>query len=443
MKEEPRVLALVLAGGEGKRLAPLTRALAKPAVPFHDSHRLIDFALSNLWNSGCQQIYVLAQYRSESVTGHLAAVWSGRPGSPQFVRAVVGGVHGMDPFRGTADAVHRCRHLIAEHRPDVVAVFGADHVYRMDVRQMIDHHLATEADATIATLPVPLPDARQFGVVDVEAAGRVRRFVEKPTDPRPMPGRPDHALASMGNYLFRPAALLRALDDCRRAGLHDFGGHLLPRLLEAGRSRLMAYDFSTNQVGASKRQGVYWRDVGTVDAYFEAHMDTQGPLPRFDIVDPGWPIRSAASAVPWTRPGLGDRNGALNGWLDSSRASGPGGVVGVIVRDGAAISPGASLERCVIHDGVSVAAGCRLRNVIVASDNVLPAGVEIGFDPVLDRQRFPTTDGGIVVVPSGAFPGFAARVGIGASIALPTRARPAALAGAPSTPQPTVAATSH
>ncbi len=422
MTGQPRVLALVLAGGEGKRLAPLTRTVAKPAVPFHGHHRLIDFALSNLWNSHCQQIYVLAQYRSESVTGHLAAAWRMRPGEDRFVRAVVGGADGVEPFLGTADAVQRCRHLIVTHRPDVVAVFGADHIYRMDVRQMLDQHLSRGADVTIASLPVSLAEARQFGVVEVDRQGRVQRFAEKPAQPRPMPGRPDQALASMGNYLFRPSVLLRALDDCRRAGLRDFGGDVLPRLLEGG-SRLLTYDFSSNVVGSIGRQIGYWRDVGTVDAYFDAHMDTQGALPRFDVVDPSWPIRSAATPGAWARPGGGA------GWASVIGSDGRPDAAGVIVRDGVTISPEAQLERCVVHDGVTIGAGCRLRNVIVASDNVLPAGIEIGFDAAADAQRFPITEGGIVVVPTGAFPGFAARVSI-ASMPLPVRGRSAPLPAA-------------
>jgi glucose-1-phosphate adenylyltransferase len=346
----------------------------------------------------------------------------------------------MEAFRGTADAVYRCRRLLAEHNPDVVAVFGSDHVYRMDVRQMVDRHVERGADVTIATVPVPVADARGFGVVETAFGGWVRRFIEKPVAPRPTAGSADQALASMGNYLFRPGVLLRALDDCCHAGLHDFGGHLLPRLLEAGRHRLLAYDFSTNVVEGARGQPNYWRDVGTVDAYFDAHMDTQGMRPRFSMADPAWPIRCAPPQLTWPWAGVSDRIRGTAQWTPAGRPSETAALIDTIVRDGVTIGAGASLARCVIHDGVSIGAGCRLRHVIVASDNALPPGVEIGFDPVADRRRFPVTDHGIVVVPPGAFRQHAARVSITAGLALPSRSRelqraPASAAAAAAQPR--------
>ncbi|MGE0798728.1 MAG: sugar phosphate nucleotidyltransferase [Lautropia sp.] len=408
-RSAPRVLAFVLAGGEGKRLAPLTRSVAKPAVPFHRHHRLIDFALANLRNSGIQAIHVLTQYRPESVLEHLARTWGGSGSLYQgFVNPVVGGAHGIERFRGTADAVYCNRDQIVDFCPDVVAVFGADHVYRMDVRQMIDFHMAAGADATIAALPVPLAAARGFGVVAAAPDGRIKSFAEKPHDPEPMPGRPDYAFASMGNYLFQPAALLRALDDVRAAGGTDFGSDLLPHLL-ATSARLYAYDFATNVVPGSESSAEphYWRDVGTLDAYFAAQMDTLGPRPRFDPRSTAWPIRSHADVsqpgavgaiADWAADALRDYRSDLGGRAARSRLS------ETIVRDGVAIGDGAELSRCVLQDGVTIGSGCRLRNVIVDRDNAVPDGTEIGFDEAADRQRFSVSETGIVVVPAGTFP---------------------------------------
>ncbi len=300
MEKSTRVLAFVLAGGEGRRLAPLTRHTAKPAVSFHTSHRLIDFALSNLRNSGIRAIHVLMQYQPQSVLQHLMACWRcGKPDPDGFINPILGGVGGLPAFAGTADAVYQNRQLIIDFCPDVVAIFSADHIYRMDVRQMVAYHLACGADVTVSALPVPLEEARSFGVIEAAADGRIRRFVEKPQRPRPMPGRPDRAFASMGNYLFSPRVLLEALEATHAADGTDFGGHLLPALVDS--HRLMAYDFTTNRIDGVPAgcDAHYWRDVGTLDAYFAAQMDTLGAAdraPRFDMQARCWPIRGEAPA---------------------------------------------------------------------------------------------------------------------------------------------------
>jgi glucose-1-phosphate adenylyltransferase len=401
-KREVKVLAFVLAGGEGKRLAPLTKEVAKPAVPFHTQHRLIDFALSNLRNSGIRTMHVLMQYRPESVLEHLTSAWQiHRPDATCFINPVIGGQGGMPHFAGTADAVYRNRREIVDTLPDLVAVFSADHIYRMDVRQMIDFHLDTGADATVAALPVPLAEARGFGVIEARSDGRIKRFAEKPQKPLPMPGRPDHALASMGNYIFSPKVLLEALEATRADGGTDFGGHLLPALVSS--HRLMAYDFTTNVIEglAPEKRSHYWRDVGTLDAYFAAHMDTlagPGGAPRFDLAAHGWPIRGETSVFDASR-----RNWALGRYESLAAVAPSAAVEQIILRQGASVGAGAEVERCILGEHVEIGARCRLRNVIVESGTRVPAGFVAGFDPARDREMLTVSDGGIVVIPRSFF----------------------------------------
>ena len=289
----PRILAIVLAGGEGTRLRPLTEAQAKPALPFGDDRRLIDFVLSNLFNSDIRSIYVLAQYKPRSLVVHIEQAWAGR------LAAKGGFIETMLPeetpgagtqFAGTADAVYRCRGLIEKEAPDVVAVFAADHVYRMDVRQMVEFHFAAGAEASIAAVPVPLGRASSFGIVAVDEGERVLEFEEKPARPKAMPADPARAYVSMGNYLFEPATLLQSLEQGARRGHTDFGHHLMPVL--AHRRRTFAYDFSTNWIPGLRpwEERAYWRDVGTLDAYRDALRDVAGGWPRLELRKPEWPI---------------------------------------------------------------------------------------------------------------------------------------------------------
>lgn len=365
----PTVHAFVLAGGAGARLHPLTRDCCKPALPFGSSVRIVDFVLGNLLNSGVVQVDLLVQYRPQMLVAHVLEVWAAR-------FAAAGGhlaVHGpRDPsgFRGTADAVRQQLARLRATRPGLVAVFGADHVYRMDVRQMIDAHRAHGADATVATLPVPLAEANGFGIVDVEADGRARRFDEKPAQPRAMPGRPGHALASMGNYVFDTALLHAVLARCAAAGEHDFGHHVLPRLI--GTHRVFAYDFAGNRVPGALpcEEQPYWRDVGTLEAYFAAHLDVLGPQPRFNLDNPQWPI---APRLERGRPP------ALRGEITRSCIGADAVVDGarldqVVVGRGARIGAGAWLERCIVLDGAAVGPGARLRDVIVEAGAAVAAG---------------------------------------------------------------------
>jgi glucose-1-phosphate adenylyltransferase len=287
-----RILALVLAGGNGTRLHPLTAEHAKPALPFAGGYRIVDFVLSNLVNSGITCIYVLAQYKPRSLMEHLRSVWNlASEGSGRLINVILPrAASGPEGFRGTADAVFQNMRLIEQHEPDAVAVFAADHVYRMDVRQMAAFHESSNADLTVAAVAVPVENASAFGLMATGADGRVSKFQEKPQRPTPLPADPTHAYASMGNYLFKPQVLAEALLEGNSRGETDFGKHLLPRLLRS--HRVMAYDFASNRVPGVQpyEEPGYWRDVGTIDAYLNAQRDVVGAAPRFRLWNPEWPL---------------------------------------------------------------------------------------------------------------------------------------------------------
>jgi glucose-1-phosphate adenylyltransferase len=396
-----RIIAFVMAGGQGSRLLPLTSARSKPSVPFGSRYRIVDFVLSNLVNSQVQTIYLLVQYKSQALIEHVRRAWTISPLlQRQFVTVVppqmLAGEHW---FQGTADAVNQNISLIEEHGPDLVAVFGADHIYRMDTRQMVEHHKRNQADVTIAALPVPLAEARSFGVIAAGPEGRIHAFEEKPAAPTPMPDKPTHAFASMGNYLFDTQVLIDALREAELNGETDFGGHILPRLLRT--HRLFAYDFSTNEIPSIQpyENRVYWRDVGTIDAYFDAHRDVLGAEPAFDVFNPLWPIYSSGYQGPVARVLGGELRNSLLG-------------AGTVVHDGTKISnsilrreavveEGAVLEDCIIMDYVRIGRGAELRRVVVDRHNFVDAGDRIGFDEEADRQRFHVSAGGVTVIPEG------------------------------------------
>ncbi len=396
-----RIIAFVMAGGRGSRLKPLTTLCSKPSVPFGARYRIVDFVLSNLVNSSINTIYLLVQYKSQSLIEHVRKGWIISPLlRDQFVTVVPPQMmSGENWFQGTADAVHQNSNLIEEHAPDLVAVFGADHIYRMDIRQMVAWHQQHQADVTIAALPVPLEDARGFGVIATDAKGRITAFEEKPTHPTPMPDDPKRAFASMGNYIFSTEVLLDALEEAKKNGETDFGSHVLPRLLRT--HKLVAYDFATNEVPGIKpyEQRVYWRDVGTIDAYFEAHKDVLGGEPVFDMFNPQWPIYSSGYQGPVARVLGGELRNTLLGAAtvihDGAR------IHNSIVRREAVIEEDVELEDCIIMDYVRVCKGSRLRKVIVDRHNYIEAGTQIGFDADQDRQRYSVTPGGVTVVPRG------------------------------------------
>ena len=285
-----RVAALVLAGGEGTRLRPLTVEHAKPALPFVRGYRIIDFVISNLVNSDISPIYLIAQYRPESLVRHIESIWMPVAREREFSLEVVLPRPEGGEFKGTADAVHQNLERVLRHEPDAVAVFAGDHIYRMDVRQMVEYHRERGADVTVAAIPVPIDQAPSFGVIAAQAGGRIREFQEKPAIPRPIAADPSRAYASMGNYVFEPRALERLLEDARRRGGTDFGHHVFSAMPPG--LRAYAYDFGTNRVPGvrSYEEPAYWRDVGTLDALKAAQEDVQGAHPRFNLHNDAWPL---------------------------------------------------------------------------------------------------------------------------------------------------------
>ena len=397
MRDE-RVIAMVLAGGEGTRLHPLTAERAKPAVPFGSRYRIVDFVLSNLANSGFSSIYVLVQYKSQPLIEHVRKAWMGAANIPgQFVTVMPPQMHeGAESFAGTSDAVYQNLHRLAVDRPALVAVFGADHIYRMDVRQMIDFHRERAADVTVAALPVPRESAAGFGIIDCNAEGRIRAFIEKPADPPPMPGNPDYAYASMGNYLFNADVLAAELEVARTRGEKDFGRHVLPRLI--GTHGVYAYDFGTNRVpGVRPHEEVaYWRDVGALDAYYDANMDTLGEAPKLHLFNPRWPILSSAYHGPAANVLRGD---IVNSHLGAGSQIRGATVRNSILRREVLLEEDAVVEDSIIMDYCVLRRGARVRRAIIDRYNVVESGARIGFDAQADCARGRVTESGIVVVP--------------------------------------------
>ena len=398
--KKPKILAFVMAGGEGARLQPLTVDNSKPSLPFGSRYRIVDFVLSNLLNSGIQAIYMLVQYKSQSLIEHARKAWVVSPmRNEEFVTVVPPQMmRGGDWFQGTADAVYQNINLIQLHDPDLVVVFGADHIYRMDIQQMVDFHHERAADVTVAALPVPIADARGFGVIAADHAGRVSEFQEKPANPTPMPSDPTRAYASMGNYLFDAKVLVQALKEANQRGEHDFGQNILPKLKET--HRLFAYDFSTNKVPGTKpyEEIGYWRDVGTLDAYFEAHQDMLGLTPRFDVFNPQWRTFSSNYQGPVAR--ILDAQ-IHNSVIAAGSMVHQASIRNSMIRREVVIEDDVELEDCVIQDYVWIKRGSRLRRVIVGQYNVIEAGSRIGYDPEADRRRYTVTAGGITVVGPG------------------------------------------
>ena len=400
------VLTMVLAGGMGERLYPLTRDRAKPAVPFGGRYRIIDFVLNNFINSGFFKIKVLTQFKSNSLIQHITHTWRLVPEIGHYVDVVPAQMRkGPFWFRGTADAVYQNLELIFDERPDYVCVFGGDHIYKMDVNQMLQYHIDHDADLTIATIPVPLEEAQHFGIVEVDENNKVTGFVEKPKEgAKTIPGRPDMVLASMGNYIFKAKVMTEVLEhNALRDAAHDFGKQIIPQMYPG--MKVYAYDFATNRIPGEEGMG-YWRDVGTIDSYYAASMDLVAVTPAFNLYNHRWPIVSSALNLPPAKFVFADAKSHRIGLATDS-----------LVTDGSIISGGtinrsilfprvkinsfAHVDESILMDGVEIGRYSRIRRAIIDKGVRIPAKSTIGYDLERDAQRFTVTDSGIVVVPKG------------------------------------------
>jgi glucose-1-phosphate adenylyltransferase len=394
----PRVLGIVLAGGEGKRLMPLTADRAKPAVPFGGQYRLIDFVLSNLVNAGFLRICVLTQYKSHSLDRHISQTWrmSGMLGN--YITPVPAQQRlGPRWYTGSADAILQSLNLVYDEKPDHIVVFGADHVYRMDPRQMVEAHIGSGAGVTVAGIRVPREEARAFGVIGTAPDGRtIADFLEKPAQPPGTPDDPDVAYASMGNYVFTADVLIDALraDADDPGSAHDMGGNIIPSLV--GKGQAAVYDFSGNRVpGATDRDRAYWRDVGTLDSYFEAHMDLVSVNPIFNLYNRDWPILTGMPPRPPAKFVLGGRA------YESLVCSGSivtGTVARSVLSPDVFVEDGAWVENSVLMSGARVGRGAVVRNAIVDKNVCVRDGQRIGVDLEQDRAHHRVTDSGIVVL---------------------------------------------
>jgi len=400
VKGQPHVLGIVLAGGEGKRLWPLTADRAKPAVPFGGNYRLVDFVLSNLVNAGFVRLCVLTQYKSHSLDRHISTTWRLSNVLGQYVTPVPAQQRlGPRWYTGSADAIFQSLNLVNDEKPDHVIVFGADHVYRMDPGRMVDQHAAGGAGVTVAGIRVPRAEARAFGCIDSDESGLITRFLEKPADPPHVPDDPEVTFASMGNYVFTTEALLEALraDAANPDSDHDMGGDIIPMLVDQGRAHV--YDFADNAVpGETDRDRGYWRDVGTIDAYYEAHMDLVSVNPVFNLYNQAWPIRTATPPLPPAK--------FIAGGSAEDSMVGPGSIIsgtvhGSVVSSDVVVETGSVVQGSVLLPGVRIGRGAVVRRAILDKNVVVPDGALIGVDPATDRQRYTVSAGGVTVLGKG------------------------------------------
>jgi glucose-1-phosphate adenylyltransferase len=407
--ETSRVLVMILAGGEGRRLGPLTNDRAKPAVPFGGRYRIIDIVLSNFVNSGLTKIKVLTQYKSASLEEHIARSWRLSPMLDSFIETIPAQQRtGKSWFKGSADAVFQTEHVITDESPEHVFIFGGDHVYKMDMRQMMAQHLSTDAEVTVAAVPVPLKEAREFGVIEVDEQGHIKAFHEKVQNPPPMPGRPDMALASMGNYIFKTNPLLETLerDAVLESSAHDFGKDIIPAMVARGVGAYV-YDFQTNRVPGEEIGNAYWRDIGTVEAYWAAQMDLVSVQPAFNLYNHRWPIRTGYTHDPPAKFVFRDEANARVGIATESLVS-----LGCIISGGrihrsvlsnrVRVNSFSHIEDSVLFENVVIGRHVKIRRAIIDKDVEIPSGTEIGYNLAEDRKRWFVSEGGVVVIPKRA-----------------------------------------
>ena len=392
---------MILAGGQGQRLYPLTRDRAKPAVPFGGTYRIIDFTLSNCINSGLRRIFILTQYKSSSLDTHIRFGWnilSHELG--EFVHTIPPQQRVGDTwYLGTADAIYQNIYTLERERPDLTLILSGDHIYKMNYRPMIDAHLANGADLTIACIPVPRGEAQQLGVAVVDESDRIIQFQEKAPDPTPIPGDPGRCLAALGVYLFDTRVLVReVVADAKTSSAHDFGKDIIPRMIHS--HYVLAHDFHDE----NRKPVKYWRDVGTTDAYYEANMDLVSVDPLFNLYDPAWPIRHASSQSPpakiiFDEPGR--RGVAIDSLLSPGCIISGAAVVRSILSPDVRVEEGTIIVESIIFDDTVIGRGCTIRKAIVDKHVRIPPGTTIGVDPKADAERYVISDTGVAVLPRG------------------------------------------
>lgn len=393
-----QTLTLILAGGQGERLFPLTKDRSKPSVPFAGSYRIIDFTLSNCINSGLRHIYVLTQYKSQSLNRHIQLGWN------LLSRELLEFIDSVPPqkrtqsrwYEGTSDAIYQNIFLLEQHKPERTLVLSGDHIYRMDYRDLLDYHARKKADVTIGSFVFPREQASSFGVLHVNEEGRILNFIEKPADPPEMPGNPGFSLINMGIYVFNTSCLVRAvIDDHKNASSnYDFGQNVIPQLVRDGSAAVYAYPFG-GQSGAA-----YWRDVGSISSYYNASMDLLERGSSIDIFSKEWPFRSVLLQLP---PGQFNRsNNRMNQITRSLICGGcriDGSVNRCLISPGVTVGEGSQLDGCIVFNNSEIGRNCRIQKTIIDKDVVIPDGCVIGFDPELDRQQFMVAEDHIAVIP--------------------------------------------
>ncbi len=404
---KPKILGMIMAGGKGERLYPLTKDRTKPAVPFGGKYRLIDFVLSNFLNSGIYAVYVLTQFKAQSLIEHLQDGWQlGQVMRDHFIVTVPAQMRlGESWYKGTADAIYQNLNLIKRFKPDIVAVFGADHIYRMDIRQMVKFHIKNNTDVTVAAVSVPIKDASQLGIISIDEHGLIIGFQEKPKKPRAIPGRPNEALASLGNYLFNTDILISELeeDTLRKKTKHDFGKDIIPILYQ--KKKVFAYDFKENKIPGEEdsKETSYWRDIGTIDNYYQANMDLRAITPSFNLYNPRWPIKTTSYTELPPAKFVFDEHGRQGVSLNSIVCEGTiisGGTVrdSVIGRN-VFIHSYSEVNQSILMDNVDIGRHARIKRTIIDKNVKIPPRTIIGYNLEEDRKKYHVSPEGIVVIP--------------------------------------------